>query len=282
MARGWVAFCGLVLTFAALCGDARAAAPPQRIVSLNLCGDQLAWMLAGRGRIAALSHLARSAELSYVAPQVTDVPIVQGVAEEILPLAPDLVLAGRYTAKPTVAFLRAKGVPILELSIPQDFAGIRDQVRRVARALGAEPRGEALIAAMDATLAQPAPHRTGPRPVGVAWQAGGFTAGAGTLTDAVLDAAGLDNLATRSGLRGHGYLTLEAVVAGRPDLLIAEAALPGQPSLRQALLQHPALARPGALGRRVTVPAPLLACGTPATAEAVRLLRTALAESEAP
>ncbi|HEY0834681.1 MAG TPA: ABC transporter substrate-binding protein [Azospirillum sp.] len=282
MARGRMAFCGVVLALAVSCGAARAATPPQRIVSLNLCGDQLAWMLAGRGRIAALSHLARSAELSQVAPQVADVPIIHGSAEEILPLAPDLVLAGRYTAKPTVAFLRTKGVPILELAIPQDFAGIRDQVRRVAKALGTEARGEELIAAMDATLAHPPPPHDGRRPVAVAWQAGGFTAGAGTLTDAVLDAAGFDNLATLRGLKGHGYLTLESIVAGHPDVLVAEAALPSRPSMRQALLLHPALARPGALGRRVTIPAPLLACGTPATAEAVRLLRAAQTQGETP
>lgn len=252
-----------------------AAAAPSRVVSLNLCADQLLVLLAGRDRIAALSRLATS-ELSHVAGQAAGLPTTQGMAEEILPLAPDLVLTGRFSARPTVALLRAKGIPVLELSIPRDFEEIRRQVRQVAAALGAEARAESLLSAMDRTLAENAPPPAARRPVALAWQAGGFTAGAGTLTDAVLSAAGFENLAARNGLKGFGYVTLEAVIAGRPDLLIAESVLPGQPSLRQALLQHPALRHPGAVGARATIPAALLACGAPFTAEAVPLLRAAL------
>ncbi|WP_035691734.1 ABC transporter substrate-binding protein, partial [Azospirillum halopraeferens] len=273
-----------VLWIALWAGAASAAAPeaaPQRIVSLNLCADQLVVLLVERERIAALSELADSPSLSYVADRVAGIPRTAGTAEEVLPLRPDLVMAGRYTAKPAVALLRAKGVPVLLLDIPRDFAAIRDQVRRVAQALGAEPRAEDLLAAMDRTLSEGAEGvdagPRGRRPVAVTLQAGGFTAGAGTLPDAVLDAAGLDNLATRSGLTGYGYLALETVVAGRPDLLIAETAMPDRPSLRQALLMHPALARSGAVGRRVDIPPPLLSCGAPFTAEAVRLLRQAAA-----
>ncbi|MGQ9367592.1 ABC transporter substrate-binding protein [Azospirillum sp. A39] len=257
-----------------------AAAPPRRIVSLNLCADQLVYLLAGPDRIAALSDLADSPSLSFVADRVADLRKITGTAEEVLPLHPDLVVAGNYTAKPAVALLRAKGVPVLQIDIPRDFDAIRAQVRRVAAALGSEERGEALLAAMDRTLAEAAAstaHPPGRRPLAVTLQAGGFTAGAGTLPDAVLDAAGLDNLAARDGLRGYGYLTLERLVAGRPDLLIADAALPDRPSLRQALLQHPALARSGAVGRRVDIPSSLLSCGGPFTAEAVRLLRRAVA-----
>lgn len=255
---------------------APASAAPQRVVSLNLCADQLLVLLADRADILSLSPLSRDPQLSYVAPRVADVPQNHGMAEEIFPHAPDLVIAGSYTAKPTVAFLKSKGIPVLELSIPRNFDEIRAQVRRIAEVLGRSDRGEALIAGMDRILAdvQPAP---GARPLALAWQPGGFTAGAGTLTDAVFAAAGVENFAARAGLKGYGYLGLEAVVAGRPDLLVSESAMPGRPSLQQALLQHPALREGSGIGRRVDVPSALTACGGPFTAEAVRILSRSVA-----
>lgn len=264
----------VLFVVAGLVGAGPAHATPRRVVSINLCADQLVLLLAEPQRILSVSHLARDPSLSFMAAAAEGMPVNHGSVEEVIPLAPDLVVAGSYTARPTVAMLKAKGVPVIELTLPADFDQIRAQVRRVAAALDAAERGEALIDAMDRTLASTA-LPSGPRPAALAWQAGGFTAGAGTLTDAVLRAAGLDNLAARMGLTGYGYLTLETVVAAHPDLLIAEDALPDRPSLRQGLLQHPAL-RHG-VGRRVSIPPALWACGAPFTAEAVRLLGAAAA-----
>ncbi|NYZ14914.1 ABC transporter substrate-binding protein [Azospirillum sp. RWY-5-1] len=247
---------------------------PRRVVSMNLCADQLLVLLADRPAILSLSPLSRDPVLSYVAPLVKDLPQNHGMAEEIYPLKPDLVLAGSHTARPTVAFLKSRGIPVLELSIPRDFNEIRDQLRRVADALGRTARGEELITAMDRLLDE-VPARAGSRPLALAWQAGGFTAGTGTLTDAVFEAAGVENLAARSGLAGYGYIGLETVVAGRPDLLVSEHAMPGRPSLQQALLQHPALADGSGIGHRIDVPSALTACGGPFTAEAVRIIRQA-------
>lgn len=254
--------------------------PPQRIVSLNLCADQLVALLVEPGRIAALSKLSRDRSLSYVAELAEAFPQAQPNAESVLSFNPDIVLAGRLSATPTVNFLKSKGVPILQISLLSSFEGIREQTRSVGKALGAEARAEQLIAEMDALLASGADQsnaRDGgarPRPSALTWQPGGFTSGSGTLIDAVLDAAGFDNLASRRGLKGYGFLTLESVVDGRPDLLISDDALPDPPSLRQSLLAHPAL-RPktGGVGARTVTPPPLTACAGPFTAQAVAMLR---------
>ncbi|MES9929463.1 MAG: hypothetical protein ABW158_15245, partial [Candidatus Thiodiazotropha sp. 6PDIVS] len=42
------------------------AAQPQRVVSLNLCSDQLLLMLADPSQIASVSHLAREETSSFV------------------------------------------------------------------------------------------------------------------------------------------------------------------------------------------------------------------------
>lgn len=253
-----------------------AKAGPARVVSLNLCADQLALLLLPRERIAALSFLAADPGLSALADQVRGLPLVQGMAEEVLPLSPDLVLVGTYTTRPTVALLRARGIPVLEVGLVSDFAGIRAQIRQVAAALDVAARGEELIADMDAKLAAaraPAGMARPPRVLALA--PGAFTAGSGTLSDAVMRAAGLVNYAADKGLRGYGYLPVETVAADPPDLLLANADEAGHPSLNGQMLAHPALARAVPEGGRPTVPGKLWTCGGPFTADAATLLAAA-------
>lgn len=262
---------------------AEAESGPRRVVSINLCTDQLAVLLLPRERIAALSFLARDADLSAVAEAARELPTTHGMAEEILPLKPDLVLAGTFTTRATVRLLKAQGVPVLEIGIASGFEEIRQQVRQVAAALGETKRGEAILSAMDGKLAAA---RAGDRqrPSALTFAPGGFTAGAGTLSDAVLTAAGFRNRAAAAGLSGYGYLSVEALVRSPPDLLLAGDGAEARPSLAGRLLAHPALARLIPPERRARLPGALLTCGGPFTAEAVtqlaeirtRLVRTSI------
>ncbi|HYC06046.1 MAG TPA: ABC transporter substrate-binding protein [Azospirillaceae bacterium] len=265
---------GPALAFCAL----SAEAAPQRVVSLNLCTDQLAVLLLPPERIAALSFLARDPDLSYVAARARSLPVVQGSAEEILPLKPDLVLAGTYTTRATVALLKARGIPVLALDMPNDFDTIRAQLRQVAAALGEAARGEALIAEMDGRLAEAADAARGSaRPTALTFAPGGFTAGGGTLSAAVMEAAGLSNYAAGKGLQGYGYLPVESVAEAPPDLLVADTDQEARPSLAGRLLSHPALDRAVPAGSRLKMEPGLVTCGGPFTAEAV----TRLAEARA-
>jgi len=297
LAIWWVAFG--ILAASAPGWAAGEPSSAERVVSLNLCADQMLVLVARPGQIVGLSHLAVDPELSFVAGRARMLPIHGGSAEEILALAPDLVLAGAYQSQAVLALVRSRGIRVLTLELAESFGAIRDQIRAVASALAtpeANLAGEGLITEMDQRLAAARPPAlssdhiarpdgvggaggsASPRPLAVAWQAGGFAAGAGTLIDAVLDQAGIDNLAGRQGLVGYGYLALESVVAARPDFVIADAAKPALPSLAQRLLVHPALAARHA--RRgegpglevVSIPAAWWACGVPAAALAVERL----------
>lgn len=189
-----------------------------------------------------------------MAPEAARLPQVRADAEAVLRLRPDLVLAGQYGAQTTIAALRARGVPILQVGLPDDFAAIRAQARAVAAALGAPARGEALLTAMDAQLAA-LPHPS-PAPTAVLLEPRGYTAGPGTLGDAVLHAAGYRNV-------GAGHVGLEQLLAHPPQVLVTAEA-PRFPSLATAMLQHPALQ---AIPRAHFAPA-LLTCAGPFTARA--------------
>lgn len=248
-----------------------AAAKPMRIVSINVCVDQLLLLIAPRERIAALSFLAQEPAVSVLAKEAEGLPITYGLAEEILPLAPDLVLTSAFSTRPTVAILRKLGVPVLELPVASDLAGIRRNIRLVSEALGETARGEALIAAFDSRLAAVAPTPDDPKPLAVLYGANGYTAGRDTLPAAAMAAAGYRNLAVELGLSGTARLPLEHLLSADPALLIVNHSERG-PALAQVALQHPALRRAFADRALIQVPSALWVCGTPLVADAVELL----------
>jgi len=254
---------------------AAAQAAPQRVVSVNLCTDQLALMLARPGQLASVTFLARRFESSYMAAQARAIPVNRGRAEEVLALKPDLVLAGTTAATPTVRLLRRLGYRVESFAIARDVAAIRAQVRRMADLLGVPARGEAIVARFDRGLAagDASPSAAAQRPVALLYQANGLTAGAGTIVDQVLSAAGLRNQASELGLVGFATLPLEEMLWSAPDLLVFSPYAPGTPSLGEAMLAHPALDRFRHRHRVLQVPARLWLCPGPMLTEAIALLR---------
>jgi len=247
---------GAALTaLALLWAPARAA---ERVVSLNLCSDQLLVLLAPE-RVAALSPLSRDPALSFVAREAASLPIVRPSAEAILRLHPDLVLGARWGAQPVLALLEAEHVPVQRLDLPNDFPGIAAATRALAAILGVPERADPLVQRMRATLAAVA--HPGEPPEAIAWSPRGYTSGPGTLMDAVIRAAGYRNGAT------GGRLGLEMLLRQPPDLLIVPEN-PSYPSMATDLLDHPALRR---IPRRSLPPA-LTICAGPFTAEAVSIL----------
>jgi iron complex transport system substrate-binding protein len=248
--------------------SACVAAPPTRVASLHLCADQLLLALADREQIASVTFMAAEPVASVMADAARGLPVNHGKAEEIVSLHPDLVLAGPFSARSTVALLRGLGARVVDLPYTTNFDDVRAQIGDVAALLGHPERGARLIAQMDARLAAVAPLR-GARPTAVAYQPGGFTARAGSLEDAAIAAAGFDNLATRLD-SGSGRVALETLVAAAPDLLILGGEADHLPSQQVRLLAHPALR--GLRSARVYVPARVWTCGGWFTADAVALL----------
>ena len=265
----------LLIAAIALAPAMGAAETPRRVVSIHLCADQLLLGLADRAQIVSLSRLARDRLRSFMADRVGDLPTNGGLAEEVIALAPDLVLAGAFSARPGVAVLRRLGYRILDLGVPRSFDDIRRQIRRVAAALGHPARGARLIAEMDRRLAAARPPSGGVRPVAVLYQAHGFAMGADTLEHALLNAAGFDNLAARLGLRGLGHIPLERLVHQAPDLVVFGMAADAPPSLAKQFLAHPALTRVARAMPTVVVAPLLWACGAWYTVAAVERLAQA-------
>jgi iron complex transport system substrate-binding protein len=252
-----------------------AAGIPKRIVSLNLCTDELVLRLADRSNIASITWLSKDKISANVVDLAADLPVNHGLAEEIIPLDPDLVVAGTFTARTAVAMLKATRFPVTEFGVAHNIADVRLGIRKMAALVGEPARGEALVASFDGRLAEIGTPAPGRRPTALVFNANGFTVGAGTLVDDIMTRAGLDNVAAHMKLGNYSQLPLEIAVRSDVDVLIISARRDGPPSLATALLDHPVLSKLGPKTHIVVLPTNLWSCGGPEVAEAIARLRAA-------
>ena len=272
---------GSAKTFEALAGGAAvlglclgaAVAAPARVVSVNLCTDQLAMMLAAPGQLVSVSTLALDPLSSAMVDEARAYAPNSGQAEQVFLLQPDLVLAGTYTARASVDLLRQLGVEVIELPPADKLSDVAGQLRTVGAALGRVEAAEAMIARYEADLA--ALRVTTDRPFSaVMYYPNGYTTGAGTLANEVLEAAGFANIGAEAGLTGGGILPLERLVMAAPDIIVTSTPYPGA-SRSEEILVHPALAaiRESAGAARVTDAD--WVCGTPYVLRAVAAMAQA-------
>lgn len=247
---------------------AGAEAFPARVVSTNLCTDQLALLLAEPGQLVSVSFLAHEARSSAMAVEAAALPANRGGAEEIFLLEPDLVLAGTYTARGSVEILKRLGIRVEELPPATGFDDVRTHLKAVGAWLGQEERAAALIAEFDRDLARLRVARRD-RGRAVLYGPGGYTTGAGTLADDILAAAGLTNVAEEAGIPGGGTLSLEKLILLDPDFIVTDLPYPGQ-SQAEDILAHPALSSLRALERETGSSNASWNCETPYVLDAVR------------
>src|SRR4051794_29127009 len=127
---------------------------PQRVVTMNVCADDLVLRIADLQNIASVTYLARNWGDPRIRAVAERVPINHGLAEEIIPLDPDLVIAGMYTTRTTVALLRRTGTPLIEQDVPKSIEAIRRQYLEYGDILGEPERAGRIVADMDERLAK--------------------------------------------------------------------------------------------------------------------------------
>jgi iron complex transport system substrate-binding protein len=246
---------------------------PQRIVSLNLCVDQLLLDVVARERIAGLSFLAADPSMSAMHEAAKDIPALGNSAEEILALDPDLILAGEYSTPATVDLLRRLGRRVVTVPMASSFEDIRTAVRVVAEATGDGEKGGAVIAAFDQRLTGVQSRLVGPRRTAVAMQVNSLTSGPGSLVDEVLDAAGYENVARTAKLGRGGQMPLERLVASPPDLIVMANAGDDFRTVLGDNLRHPSFQRLTDRQMSIHLPMSKWLCGTPRIVEAVEDLQ---------
>jgi len=259
-------FLGAVPAFAA------AEPVPQRVVSINLCTDQMAMLMAAPGQLKSVSFLATEKGTSMMVDEAAHYPLNHGQAEEIFLLQPDLVLAGTYTAKATVSLLKELGFRVEQFKPATSFDDVRASLVRMGSLLHREQRAAELVAELDQGLAGLAARKV-PHKNAAFYYANSYTSGSGTLADAIVKAAGLTNMGETLGFKGMTRLPLELLIAANPDIIIEGDSQYSAPALAKQNFVHPAFT--ALSGRIVPIPDKYTICGAPFTLEASRMLQRA-------
>ncbi len=243
---------------------------PQRIVSLSLCTDQPLLMLVEPDRIQALSYLSQQSTYSYMAEQAQGLPIHYGLAEEIIPLKPDLIIASVFERNNTITMLRTLGYTVHTFESPTTLTEIEAFTRDIGNIVGEPEKAETVIKNMHKEL-ELAREKVAQLPTELALTYGpnGFTAGKNTLKHHILAAAGYRNLSAELGIAYYGNLSVEQLVASNPDIVIIDEDVPNNNSLAQRYTSHPALSHMLGTKGLTRIPTNQWLCPGPTASKAV-------------
>ncbi|MBS1103299.1 ABC transporter substrate-binding protein [Gluconobacter sp. Dm-62] len=250
-----------------LTGSADAGPVRTRIVSLNLCTDELLLELAEPAHILGLSPLAADCAESVQCETAKTHPVQRPDGENLVATRPDLVLDGTWH-KPTVPLVTgAMHVPFVQLPSAASLTDIPNQIRTIARAIGEDARGEELAHTFTNHL--PDLHAAHPEKILTATVIGANLSGeeGGLITD-ILTRAGF-RLSTFG--RSDGTIPIEMLIAHPPDLLVTGMISEGS-SLAESAVQHPALKDRFRGPHLLALPGRLTLCGTPETLDALTAL----------
>lgn len=280
---------GIKQLAAAACLAVAAWAPafadaPVRVVSMNLCTDQLAMLLAAPEQLVSVSRIALDPRVSAMAEEAAQYPVNAGRAEEVHVLRPDLVVAGVYSNRETIALLRRLGIKVVQFDIANSLEDVRARMRQMGDALGREAQAEALIARFDADLAalRGDPARALPKggmPRAALYYANGYTSGNGSLAGEILAAAGLRNAPAEEGYV-WGKLPLEMLAMIAPDLMITARRYPGG-SRAEEIMDHPVIGDLRGEGGTAALTDHDWVCGTPFVIRAIGDMAKARRDLEA-
>lgn len=265
-----LAVAGAILT-AAPSAEAQGTAH-RRIISHNMCTDQLLLDLALPGQIAGLSPYAGNAQRSYFAEKARQFPILSGTAEDIVALRPDLVVTGRFSKRETRAFLKARNMPMEEFDTVLSIEDARRQITRFGAITGNTAKAAQRLAEIDAALAELRAAATATRLAILPLSRRAWVSGKQSLVSDLLTQAGLANAAASLGFRFGGFANLESIVRLRPDAVLLTRDQISAEDQGEAMLLHPALQHLFPPERRVIIPESLTVCGGPMLAEAMRAL----------
>jgi iron complex transport system substrate-binding protein len=249
----------LFLAWLTSASPASAAGP--RIVSMNVCSDQLVLSLADPDQILGLSRFARDAWQSWAADAARHYPVLSGGAEDVLVAKPDVVIVSLFDKRATRDLLKAHGLHLVAFAVPRTLDEVKQQIREIGDVVHHPDRASAQIARIDAAIARARAAVTGRHYRVLPLERRGWVSGEDSLVSSLLTEVGLTNAADELGFEAGGFASLEAIVKLRPDFILVSDAGDRAEDEGRAFLLHPALERFYPPDKRIVLPERLTVCG---------------------
>jgi iron complex transport system substrate-binding protein len=271
--RRWLA---LALGVATLSSPGAAFAAGPRIVSMNICTDQMLLALADPDQIMGLSRFSRDARQGLLVSGARRFPLLSGGAEDILVLQPDVVAVSAFDKRSTREILKANGLNLVEFPIPRTLADVRDQIRQMGALARHPQRASAEVARLDTAIADAKRAAAGKTLRMLPLSRRGWVPGRDSFVGAILTEAGLASAAGELGIDFGGFVSMEEIVRLKPDFLVVSDAGDRAEDDGRAFLLHPALERFYPRNRRIVIPERMTECGGVFLADALNALTAEL------
>ena len=255
---------------------ALSAANLPRIVSMNVCSDQLLLTLADPEQILGLSRFSRDGWQSWAADRARRYPVLSGGAEDVLVAKPDIVVASLFDKRSTRELLKANGLHLAEFTVPRTLDEVKDQIREMGEVVQHPDRARAEIARLDAAIARARQAATDKHYRVLPLSRRGWVSGRDSLVSSLLTETGLLNPAGELGVAFGGFASLEAIISLKPDFILVSEAGDRAEDDGRAFLLHPALERFYPPEKRIVIPERLTVCGGVMLAEALDVLTAEL------
>jgi iron complex transport system substrate-binding protein len=250
---------------------AAAAEAPRRVVSMDVCGDQLLIALAGPTQIAALSPQSINPERSFFAAAAAQYPHDADSVEAVIHHAPDLVLVGPDTPNATRERLGRLGYRLYDVDPVPTIDAATAQVTEIADLLGQPAAGADLGELILSARLQA--NRPDFGLTALYYEPRGYVPPEANLVTDLFATIGLHNAGPDLVGAPGGFLPLERLIASPPDyLVVADENTSRSNDGGSPLLEHPALARVFPPDVRLGLPENLVSCGGPTLPEALRVL----------
>lgn len=198
---------------------------PQKIVSVTLATDEILLSLVDKSRIKALTYMSVDPNLSNVVDAASDIPEkVEGKAEKIIPLEPDLVFVGDWHSKEFIQQLKDANLNVYVTKTPSTINEVKNNICKISYILGEIKKGIDVIQWMDNKLR--AIERkvkkidTDERLTVLNYNSFETTSGIGSSFEEIVTRAGLINLPSKEGMEGWPPITREQIAELNPDVII--------------------------------------------------------------
>lgn len=195
---------------------------PERIISLAPSNTEILFALGLGDRVVAVTDFCN------YPPEAEEKPSIGGFStpniEEVVALSPDLILATSIHEKRIIPQLEGKGLAVFALD-PKTVDEVLEAITLVGEVTGKREEASGLVAEMRNRIkavtdkSDNLPETERPRVLYAVWHDPLMAPGSRTLQDDLIEKAGGINI-TRD-LTGYAAITLEAVIATNPEVMIA-------------------------------------------------------------
>jgi len=198
------------------------ASNPQRIVSLAPANTEILFALGLGERIVGVTTYCNYPPEALEKPKVGD--FSSPSIEEVVAMAPDLILAANLHKDKVIPQFEAKGLTVYALS-PATLDEVLEAITLIGKITGKDKAAADLVKDMQSRI-KAVTDKTGtlsevqkPSVFYAVWHDPLMTAGSGTFIDELIYKAGGINIA--HDLKEYAVISLEAVIAANPQVIVA-------------------------------------------------------------